>query len=110
MTQRKRLPDRRPSMTYKITWNNHNFSITIGFDPIDGVMREVFFADGQKTGTDIQHTIADTCVVLSIAMQNDVPVSSFVKSLGVIPEFGAERPASPIGAIVNALLQVEFKQ
>jgi len=103
---RQTLPNRRPSATFPVTWQDHSFSVTVGFDPDSGRLSEVFFAGGQKTGTGLQHTIADACVVLSIAMQHGVPAEVFGKSLGRGPDFsGTDLPASPIGAIVDALTE-----
>ena len=98
---RGRLPDRRPSMTFEATWNNHQLSGTVGFDPVTGRVLEVF-GDPQKGS--MQATIADAMVLVSIALQRGATVDELRRSLLIETDYtGAETPASPIGAILKAV-------
>lgn len=108
---RRRPPDRRPSQTVAVVWTTeagaHRFSVTAGYDPTDGRLCEVFYADGQRAGSALQHSVQDACVLISIALQHGVPLSGFAQSLGTVPVLGSMEPASPIGAIVRALSALE---
>jgi hypothetical protein len=102
---RGRLPDRRPSMTFEATWNNHQLSGTVGFDPVTGRVLEVF-GDPQKGS--MQATIADAMVLVSIALQRGATVDELRRSLLIETDYtGAETPASPIGAILKAVAEVQ---
>lgn len=103
---RNRLPDRRPNVTVSITWSGHPLDVTVGFDPMTGDPREVF-ANTPKGG-DMQAALADASVILSIALQHNIAPAELAKSLGRVPALwgdeGATAPASPVGAIVEAIL------
>ncbi len=102
---RTALPDRRPSLTLEAEFKGHPIAITIGFD-LTGAPREVF-ADNHKSGSDMQASLADACVIISIALQHGIPAEALGRSLGRVPVFlgedGATGPASPLGVIVAAL-------
>lgn len=106
MTARTRLPNRRPAATAEVIWRTadgqHAFTVTAGFDA-SGTIAEVFYADGQKSGSMLQHTIQDACVVISIALQHGVALADLAHSLGRVPLGDEDAPASPIGAIVDKL-------
>ena len=105
--RRQRLPNRRPSITLPVAWSTGrgvlHFTLTAGFDPETGTVAEVFYADGQREGSAMQHTVQDACVVISLALQHGVQPTDLAHSLGRLPLPGGEGPASPIGAIVDAL-------
>lgn len=105
------LPTRRPNLTHVVSWGGHEFTVTVGFDPATGQPREVF-ADTAKGGH-MQATIADACVWASIALQHGVTPEGLAKSLGEVPVLvgdaegrGTTRPASPLGAIADLLVEV----
>lgn len=102
---RKPLPDRRPCETITVRWNGQAFPVSVGFHPDTGAASEVF-ADVAKGG-DLQWVIADACVVISIALQHGIEPAELAKSLGRVPVPWAEdetAPASPIGAVVEAIM------
>lgn len=105
--QRRRLPDRRPSITEKILWetdtSRHSFHVTIGLDPATGKALEVFYADGQRTGSGLQHTVQDACVLISLLLQHGATPDAISKSLSTAPVFGEEKPATVVGVIVDLL-------
>ena len=112
MTDRQRPADRRPSVTRRLTWrtdgSEHRFHVTIGFDVVTGQPVEVFYADGQKSGTHLQHTIQDACVLISLLLQHDVLPSAICKSLSTAPIHGQTIPATVIGVISEAVDQEVF--
>lgn len=82
---RSKLPNRRPSVTRKISWREaqgHSpFFVTVGFDTSTGDPREVFYADGMKTGTDLLHTVQDGCILISLALQRGESLKKIQHSL-----------------------------
>ena len=96
MTERTRLPDRRPSVTRRVTWqtqaSEHRFYVNIGVHPDTGQMLEVFYADGQRSGSQLQHAIQDACVLISLLLQHGVSPTEIGKSLSTAPLFGEDRP------------------
>ncbi len=105
---RRKLPGRRQNETHQIQHRGHEFTITIGFDA-DGSVLEVF-AGSAKIGTDIAHLVADSCVLISVALQYGCPPADLPKSLGRIPDLYATEensttPASIVGVIADAVSQ-----
>ena len=108
---RHRLPNRRPSLTVPASWQGQNFTVTVGFDPDTGEPREVFA--GEAKGSMLA-TVSDACVALSIAMQNGATPDDLLRSMGRTADWvlrGGEMveamvPASPIGAILDAVVSV----
>ena len=102
---RRRLPDRRPSVTHTINWGGNEFSISIGFWPDNGQPAEVFAA-GQKSGSALQMLLADSCVILSVALQCGIEPSALAHSLARVPLSKTQsQPASIIGIIAEVLAQ-----
>lgn len=103
---RAALPNCRSNVTRTVHWDGHEFTVTIGLDPVTWQPAEVF-ADTAKGGQ-MHVTIADACVWASIAMQHGVTPAELAKSLGKVPVPGAPKgttgPASPLGAIVEAIM------
>jgi len=97
---RSALPQRRPNFTAEADWQGHTFTVTVGLDH-QGTPREVF---ANHAKGDMAATLADACVVISIALQHGVTPDALAKSLGSVPAWinGAEAqaPASPIGTII----------
>lgn len=107
---RRRLPDRRPSETRTILWRGTALTVTAGFCPDTGALREVF-ADGPRHGSDLHAVLADACVVISLALQHGARPSGLGRSLGTVPVPGPgvmeEAPASVLGAIVAVLTEID---
>lgn len=103
---RQALPARRPNITTEALWKNHLVTVSVGLD-LQGQPREVFA--NTLSGGDMQAALADACVVISIALQHDIPAPELAKSLGRAPDFtGGEMidaPASPIGVIINCIIE-----
>lgn len=98
-------PNRRPNITVAAEWGGIGFTITAGYDPRTADLCEVF-ADTPKGGQ-MQSTLADACVLISIALQHGITTHQLAKSLARVPDVfaggDATLPASPIGAILGAL-------
>lgn len=74
------------------------FTVTVGSYP-DGRPGEVFI-DGAKTGADVAATARDAAVMLSLALQHDVPLETIRHA---ITRAGNGEPASILGEIVDRL-------
>ena len=101
---RTALPTRRQSITLDADWQGMPLTITIGFDA-HGVPRETF-ADAPGG---IGNVVSDAATVISIALQHGIAPAALAKSLGRVPAYingaEAEAPASPIGTILQALME-----
>lgn len=112
MAERRKLPHRRPSITRDVIWartqGEHRFSVTIGFDPETGAVREVF-ASGAR-GSDMDATIADACVIISHALQYGARAAAMSSSMLKVsdPSSGGDASlhASVAGAIMDCVAQM----
>ena len=106
---RTRIATRRPSVTRDVTWTtthgSQSFSLTFGFHPETARLSEVFYSDGQRVGSQLQHEISDGCVLISLLLQHGATPDAIGHSLSRIPVLGQDAPASVIGAIVEARRQ-----
>ena len=103
---RQTLPDRRWNITTEALWHDHLVTVTVGFDA-NGAPRECFA--NTLRGGDMQAALADACVLVSIALQHDIPAPALAKSLGRVPAFIhgelQDAPASPIGTILECIME-----
>lgn len=103
---RKTLPNRRPSITVETEWQGHRLSVTVGFNPKNGTASEVF-AD-TASGGQMQAALRDGCIVASIAMQHGASPAALAKSMSRVADYtGAEGPASPMGAIMEIVAEMQ---
>ena len=110
---RAALPTRRRNATADAIWtapdgSAHAFAVCAGFDD-HGRPREVF-ANHAKGA--MAATLADACVLISIALQHGIPPDALAKSLGQVPSWpgnDATSPASPIGTILAAIAEMEIQ-
>lgn len=106
---RLRLPDRRPSITRAVVWQTptgvFEFTLSIGIDPRTGRIGDVFYSDGQKSGSQMQAAVQDACVQISLALQHGVPLAALSHSMSACPlPGGGDAPGSVLGAILGALV------
>ena len=59
---------RLPSITQRVKWQGRKFYVIAGLGGESFALSEVAYADGQKTGTDLQATIIDACWLISRAL------------------------------------------
>lgn len=112
MTERNRLPDRRPCVTVGTQVAGRAVTVSVGFDPATGQAMEAF-ADIAK-GNDAQHTLSDACVAVSIALQYGTPPAVLEAALGRVPGWvpdgdamtQGDVPASPVGGVLAVIREV----
>lgn len=97
---RQRLPNRRPNMTVELEHEGRSYAVTIGFDPKDGRVGEVF-THGAKVGSAMDAILDDTCVALSLLLQHAVEPAVLAASMGRLGD--GTSPASVIGALADLL-------
>lgn len=104
MTERERLPTRRPNQTFELIHDNTTFAVTIGYDPATKEAREVF-THGAKVGSMMDAILDDSCILLSVALQHGIKASSVAGSMGY---HGVDNePSSIVGRLVNLLAEQE---
>lgn len=104
--QRKRLPERRLSENRKLVRGGQTIYLTVGYG-LDGLEpKEVFYADGYRSGSDMEALVSDLCIALSVFLQHEgVTVASLRKSMGQTFDLrtGDPMPASILGLILEEL-------
>ena len=105
MTERQQLPTRRPNQTFELIHDNTKFAVTIGYDLATKEAREVF-THGAKVGSMMDAILDDSCILLSVALQNGIKASSLTESMGY---HGVNsEPSSIVGRLVNLLAEQEL--
>src|SRR3990172_2934730 len=97
---RRRLPDRRPSLTTELVHECRSYSVTLGFYLATGRIGEVF-THGAKVGSNMDRILDDACVALSLLLQHGVEPAALASSMGRLGD--GKTPASIIGALTDLL-------
>ena len=97
---RQRLPNRRPSLTFDLGHDGRVYAVTVGYDPRDGCLREVF-THGAKTGSTMDGILDDACIALSLLLQHGVEPRALASSMGRLGD--GISPASIVGALADLL-------
>lgn len=97
---REPLPLRRRSETFELPFGGLREShvVTIGFYE-DGRIGEVFITGG-KSGEAVEAIARDSAVILSLALQFDVPLSIIARA---ITRDGQGMPQTVVGCIVDLI-------
>jgi hypothetical protein len=101
MTARRRLPNRRASVSFDFRCGNLPFTATVSRFP-DGSLAEVFLTNG-KAGSDADTAARDSAIVASIAFQHGIDAETIRRALCRDSRGNA---SSPIGVVLD-LLAVE---
>ena len=113
---RQKLPNRRGNITETLTVGDQCLTANVGFDPVTNQPRELFLS-AAKEGSMLDAILADVAVVISVALQHNVPATALAKSVGRIPLgpvtpanlddlTSKSRPASPVGAALDLLCKL----
>ncbi len=100
MTERQRLPNRRPCSTLVFRHNGSRYNLTIGFYN-DGEIGETFI-DGPRIGSEMAHLVHDAAVLISIAVQYQVPVEVIRGAVGRTEVTGTAH--SIAGAVLDLIV------
>jgi hypothetical protein len=77
---RRRLPNRRESLTFGFECGPHRYVATISYFPNSGELAEIFLGNG-RAGSGLDAAAKDSAVVASIALQYGVPVNVIRRAL-----------------------------
>jgi hypothetical protein len=95
---RRRLPNRRASVTFAFERDNLHYQATVGFFP-DGKVGEIFL--GADRANSLLDALAhDAAIVLSLALQFGCPLEAITHAL---KRDGDGTAASPIGAALDRI-------
>jgi hypothetical protein len=98
MSDRIRLPNRRPNETQEFNRDGINIKMTVGFK-LAGEIGEIFLnADRANSMLDV--LMSDAAIIASIALQHGVPLRQITHALKR-DRFGIA--ASPIGAALDRI-------
>ncbi len=97
---RLRLPDRRPSLTISLAYENRSYSVTLGFDVRSDRVAEVF-THGARIGSGMDRLLDDACVALSLLLQYGAEPTPLAASMGRLGD--GKSPASIIGALADLI-------
>src|SRR5262245_19115529 len=97
--KRRKLPERRTSLTFNFQCNRLAYSATISrFE--NGDLAEIFI-NNSKVGSDSDSAAKDSAVVCSIALQHGVPLAVIRKALLRDPRGVA---SSPLGVALDVVV------
>lgn len=105
MTTRNVLPERRHCETFDLTHGKQNtvFAVTVGYyagpNNLIGGIGEVFIS-GAKAGSEVEAVARDGAVLLSMALQFGVPLTTIKHAL---TREGNNAPSTIIGKVVDQL-------
>ena len=103
LTNRQRLPNRRPSITFNFQCGRHVYTATISYFPGTDRLAEIFLGNG-LAGSDVDAAAKDSAVVASIALQHGVSVDTIRHALLRDPRDVA---SSPLGVALDQIAEGE---
>jgi hypothetical protein len=103
MSERRRLPHRRNSITFSFECGPHEYTATISYFPGTDQLAEIFLGNG-RAGSDVDAASKDSAILASLCLQHGVSVSTIRKALlrdarGVA--------SSPLGVALDLLVADE---
>jgi hypothetical protein len=99
MNERRRLPNRRPSITFGFECNGLRYTCTASFFG-DGRLGEIFLGN-HRADSHADSCAKDSAILASLALQHHVPLDVLRKSL---LRDSQGRPSTPIGAALDLLV------
>ena len=110
MTDRNRLPNRRRQETIELEYDQRAYLVSVGLDAAGNVCE--VFTSGQKQGSTLDATLDDAAIIISHHLQRGGTAEQLRRSMSRLGGglWGATRPASPIGAVVDLVAWVEAEQ
>lgn len=102
--KRHQLPPRRLTVTNNIEWARRAWSISVGFD--DALKVREIFADGHKSGTELEAILDDACILISMLLQAGASIQDLAEKLG---REGVD-PSAPASSIPSSILGLAIKR
>lgn len=94
---RRRLPDRRRSLTLTVWHGGQTFATSISQYP-DGRLAELFIR-AAKTGSDVEAIAHDAAIIISVCLQHGIAIADLLHSIKLDNN---GMPSSLIGAALTA--------
>jgi hypothetical protein len=102
---RRKLSNRRPSITRSLECNRLTYSTTYSYFP-DGNLAEIFISNS-KAGSHSDSAAKDSAIIASLALQHGVPLDVIRKALLRDPRGKA---SSPLGVALDLIAEMEDAQ
>lgn len=102
MTQRRRLPNRRPCESFGFRHGNIEYVVSLGFNP-DGKLGEIFLST-TKAGTDLDAQARDSALQCSLLLQYGCPLETIFAAL---TRDNDGRPAGALGRAIEIAMAGE---
>jgi len=102
---RRRIPNRRPAISFNFECNSLDYSATVSHYP-NGDLAEIFISNS-KAGSQSDAAAKDSAVICSRALQHGVPLDVIRKAL---LRDSRGQASSPLGCALEALLKQESGQ
>jgi len=99
MSERRRLDNRRASLTFNFECGPHAYTATVSYFPGTDNLAEIFLGNG-RAGSDVDAAAKDSAVVASLALQHGVPAKVIAKAL-LRDSRGVA--SSPLGVVLDLL-------
>ena len=98
MTERQRLPNRRPCEIFDLESMGVKFTFSVGRDSEKNILE--LFADNHKAGSDVGTLVRDAAIILSFALQHGADIQKIRLALC---RDGRGRALGPLGAALDLL-------
>jgi ribonucleoside-diphosphate reductase alpha chain len=102
MSQRRRLPNRRPSLVFDIELNGLRYTASVSRFP-GGDVAEIFLQN-HKPASQSDCNARDSAIAASLALQFGCPIETLRKAL---LRDAQGRPSTPLGAALDAIGNME---
>jgi hypothetical protein len=103
MSERRRLNNRRPSISFNFECGRHSYTATISYFPGTDQLAEIFLGNG-RAGSDADAASKDSAILASLCLQHGVGVETIRKALLRDPRGVA---SSPLGVALDALAEMQ---
>ena len=96
---RFRPPGRRLAITETLSTQGRDYTVTVGIDPGSGKPIEAWFQHRGKAGGDLDVTLYDAGVLLSLAVQHGTPIRALHEKCA--------QPTSPVGLALQMMKEID---
>jgi hypothetical protein len=99
MNTRRRLDNRRESLTFNFECGRHTYTATISYFPGTHQLAEIFLGNG-RAGSDVDAAAKDSAILASLCCQHSVDINTIRKALLRDPRGVA---SSPLGVALDLI-------
>jgi hypothetical protein len=99
MSERRRLANRRLSITFNFQCGPHHYTATISYFPGTDRLAEIFLGNG-RAGSDVDAAAKDSAILASLCLQHSVDLTTIRKAL---LRDARDNALSPLGVALDIL-------